>query len=360
MEKQEFYANAKAGSRGPLEGLKVLEATNFGSGPICGMTLVDLGAESIKCELPGAGDPVRQMYPYLEDDRAEGSTWYQTFNRGKQAITLNFREPEGQALFKRLAAQADIVVENFTPGTMDKWNIGYKDIVEVKPDIIYVSISGFGQFGNLSWKKGFDPIAQAMAGMMHCTGAKDGPPTRTGPAIADNMTGWHGAMGAMAAIIHRNKTGEGQHVDTSLTDTILYTTDVGIMGEANCNYQQVRNGNTIDSGAPFNTFICNDGGYIFINAAYDGHWVRLCDIMERPDLKDDPLATMRIVGITEVLWMKLCRNGRVHSVPMTLWPSWMVLALPPGRSWISSRFWPTPTTGTEMRLWRSSTPNLAH
>lgn len=288
MKKQEFYKHARTDSRGPLEGIKVLEATNFGAGPICGMVLVDLGATSIKCEMPGAGDPVRQMYPYLQNDRVEGSTWYQTFNRGKQTITLDFRQPEGRELFKRLASEADVVVENFTPGTMAKWGLGYADIAAVKPDIVYVSISGFGQFGSLSTKKGFDPIAQAMAGMMHCTGEKNGPPLRAGPAIADNMTGWHGAMGAMAALLHRNRTGEGQHVETALTDTILYTTDVGIMGAANCNYNQTRNGSTIDSGAPFNTFLTKDGHYIFINAAYNAHWVRLCELMGRPDLITDP------------------------------------------------------------------------
>ena len=288
MEKQEFYKNARADSRGPLEGIKVLEATNFGAGPICGMVLVDLGATSIKCEMPGTGDPVRQMYPYLQDDRVEGSVWYQTFNRGKQAITLDFRKPEGRDLFKRLALEADIVVENFTPGTMAKWGLGYDDIAAIKPDIVYISISGFGQFGPLSTKKGFDPIAQAMAGMMHSTGEKNGPPLRAGPAIADNMVGWHGAMGAMAALLHRNRTGEGQHVEAGLTDVILYTTDVGIMGEANCNYHQVRNGSTIDSGAPFNTFLSKDGHYIFINAAYNAHWVRLCELMNRADLITDP------------------------------------------------------------------------
>ena len=287
MDKQAFYAEAMPDSRGPLEGIHVLEATNFGAGPICGMVLSDLGAESIKCEQPGPGDPIRQMPPFLQDDHVEGSIWYLTFNRGKRTVTLNFRHPEGQALFKKLAAKADIVVENFTPGTMDKWGLGYQDIRAVKPDIVYVSISGFGQFGPLRDKKGFDPIAQAMGGYMYTTGERDGRPLRAGPAVADNMTGWQAAMGAMAALLNRARTGQGQHVETSLTDALLYTTDIGIMGAANAGYDFRRNGNSTDSGAPFNTFVCKDGGHIFINACYDTHWPRLCELMGREDLKED-------------------------------------------------------------------------
>ncbi|MCG2635122.1 MAG: CoA transferase, partial [Gammaproteobacteria bacterium] len=173
MEKAEFYQDAVEGSRGPLEGLKILEATNWGSAPICGALMVDLGAESIKIDMPRIGDPVRHVGPLVGDNKALDATLYHNiFNRGKRNITLDIRTPDGQSLFKELARSADFVIENFTPGTMSKWGLGYRDIREVKPDIIYISISGFGQFGPLQKAKSFDPIAQAMAGMMVGTGEK--------------------------------------------------------------------------------------------------------------------------------------------------------------------------------------------
>ena len=148
MEKQEFYKDARADSAGPLEGIRVLEATNYASGPVCGMILCDLGAESIKCEMPGKGDPNRMVPPFVsERGDLESSAVFSGINRGKRGVTLDFRKPEGQDLFRRLAKTADIIVENFTPGTMASWGIGYEQIREVKPDIVYVSISGFGQFG---------------------------------------------------------------------------------------------------------------------------------------------------------------------------------------------------------------------
>ncbi|MBV1961841.1 MAG: CoA transferase, partial [Immundisolibacteraceae bacterium] len=163
MDREAFYANADPKSLGPLQGIRVLEATNYASGPVCGMILSDFGADSIKCEMPGKGDPNRGVPPFYSDaGDTESSVVFAGINRGKRGVTLDFRQPEGQALFRKLAAQADIIVENFTPGTMKKWGIGYEEICAVKPDIIYISISGFGQFGPLHHKKGFDPVGQAM------------------------------------------------------------------------------------------------------------------------------------------------------------------------------------------------------
>jgi len=288
MEKSEFYQDAVAGVRGPLEGVRVLEATNFGAGPICGMVLVDLGAESIKCELPGVGDSTRSWPPLVgAGGDLESSVWNLTYNRGKRGVTLDFRAPEGQKLFLKLAAEVDIVVENFTPGTMAGWGLGYEEIRADRPEIIYVSISGFGQFGPLHKKKGLDPIAQAMGGVMSATGEKGGEPIRVGYAIADNMGGWQGAMGAVAALNYRDVTGRGQHVDASLVDAMLYASDAKIMGTANGqNFRVERTGNSIDS-APFNTYLCKDGVHLFIHAVFDPHWRRLCEVMGCPELAED-------------------------------------------------------------------------
>jgi crotonobetainyl-CoA:carnitine CoA-transferase CaiB-like acyl-CoA transferase len=289
MEKQEFFAEARADSFGPLTGIRVLEATNYASGPVCGMIMSDLGAESIKCEMPGTGDPNRFVPPLIENRRdGESSAVFGSINRGKRSITLDFRKPEGQALFRRLAATADIVIENFAPGTMDAWNIGYKAIREVKPDIIYVSISGFGQYGPLFHRRGFDPVGQAMGGLMSVTGEKGGRPLRAGTVIADDMAGWQAAIGALSALYHRSRTGEGQWIDACLTDAQLYATSFGIMAAAECDYVWKRAGNAIGSGAPMNTYKTSDGHWLSIFAPFDKTWQALCGVMGKPELASDP------------------------------------------------------------------------
>ncbi len=286
MTADEFYAQA-ATDTGPLVGVRVLDASAYGPGPLCGQVLADLGAEVIKIDLPGSGDPARDIPPYVSSDpaqRKEASVWHLTFNRGKKGITLDIRKPEGQALFKRLVALSDVVIESFTPGTLAGWGLGYDDLKAVKPDVVLVSISAFGQFGSWSSRKGFDPMAQAMAGMMQVTGELGGRPLRSGNATVDHMCAWHGAIAAIAALHHRDATGEGQWLDVSLADVTLYTTDLHLMGAANAGYETKRLGNATDSGAPFNAFRTSDGQWIFINAALDAHWKRLCPLMGRDDL----------------------------------------------------------------------------
>jgi crotonobetainyl-CoA:carnitine CoA-transferase CaiB-like acyl-CoA transferase len=289
MLKEEFYAEARAGTHGPLTGIRVLEATNYASGPVCGMILSDLGAQSIKCELPGTGDPNRQVGPFIKNLRDGGSSViYNSMNRGKRCVTLDFRKPEGQDLFRRLAARADIVIENFSPGTMDAWELGYRHIRAVKPDIVYVSISGFGQFGPLHHKKGFDPVGQAMGGLMSVTGEPDGRPLRAGFVIADDMAGWQAAIGALAALHHRTTTGEGQQVDACLTDSQLYASSYGIMAAAEAGHVWQRSGNSLGSGAPMNTYQCKDGHWLSVFAPFQKHFEALCRLMGRDELIGDP------------------------------------------------------------------------
>ncbi len=289
MNKGEFYADADANSSGPLQGIRVLEATNYASGPVCGMILSDFGAESIKCEMPGKGDPNRGVPPFYSDEKdTESSVVFAGINRGKKGVTLDFRQAEGQELFRKLAAKADIIIENFTPGTMAKWNLGYQQIREIKPDIIYISISGFGQFGPLHHKKGFDPVGQAMGGLMSVTGEKGGRPLRAGTVIADDMAGWQAALGALAALQYRNSTGKGQWVDACLTDAQLYASSLGVMGAANGDYVWQRNGNSLGGGGPMNTYLCGDGEYVSVFAPFDPHWKALSGLMGREELIDDP------------------------------------------------------------------------
>lgn len=289
MKKEEFYAEAVPGSKGPLEGIRVLEATNVAAGPLAGTLLADLGAESVRCEMPGKGDLLRQvtLCQVSGSSELDRSAYYLSVNRNKKSITLNLKHSEGQELFRKLARHVDVIIENFKPGTMEGWGLGYRDIRKVKPDIIYTSVSGYGQYGPYSHRPGYDHIGQAMGGLMSITGYPDGPPTKTGHAIADNLGGWQGAFGTLAALIYRMKTGKGQHIDVNLVDSILYTTTFGLMGAANADWHWERAGNRHPLNAPSNTFLCRDG-WVILAVASDSHWERLCRLMGREDLIGHP------------------------------------------------------------------------
>ena len=285
MRKEEFYSEALPNSKGPLEGIRVLEATNVAAGPLAGTLLADLGAESVRCEMPGKGDILRQVTHCQVPGSSEldRSAYYLSVNRNKKSITLDLKRTEGQELFRKLARHVDVVIENFKPGTMERWGLGYQDIRKIKLDIIYTSVSGYGQYGPYSHRPGYDHIGQAMGGLMSITGYPDGPPTKTGHAIADNLGGWQGAFGTLAALVYRMKTGKGQHVDVNLVDSILYTTTFGLMGAANATWHWEKTGNRHPLNAPSNTFLCRDG-WVILAVASDSHWERLCRLMGREDM----------------------------------------------------------------------------
>lgn len=288
MTKDEFFQEADLTTTGPLDGLVVLEACTTYAGPVAAAELGDMGATVIKCELPGSGDICRAFGPRVPNapDLDRGAPFL-SINRNKKAITLNFHHPQGQKMFRQLARQADIVVQNFRPGTMDTWHIGYNDIREVKPDIVYVSISCLGQWGPLSHKIGYDTDAQAMGGLMYITGQADGPPTKTGNAIADYLTGVKAAQAGLAAIVRRLRTGEGQHVEIAMVDAVLGVTEGGIMQAATCGEVWQRNGSRHPSVAPVNTFMCTDG-YVMMGVVHDKQWQSFCAIIGRQELVTDP------------------------------------------------------------------------
>jgi crotonobetainyl-CoA:carnitine CoA-transferase CaiB-like acyl-CoA transferase len=288
MTKEEFYTEADPTSPGPLEGIVVIEACTTYAGPVAAAELADMGAEVIKCELPESGDICRALAPRVPHAPApDQSAPFLSINRNKKAITLNFHHPRGQEIFRQLARRADIVLENFRPGTMDSWHIGYTDIRQVKPDIVYVSISCLGQWGPLSHKIGYDIDAQAMGGMMSITGQPDGPPTKTGNASADYLTGIKAAQAALAALVRRQRTGEGQRVEIAMVDCVLSVTEGGIMQAATCGEVWQRNGNRHPSVAPVNTFVCTDG-YVMLGVVHDKQWQKFCGIVGREDLVTDP------------------------------------------------------------------------
>lgn len=290
MKKEDFFKDALSDSVGPLEGVKVVEATTSQAGPIVGTFLADMGAEVIKIDQPKVGDVIRRAPPYVESpSEKDRSAFHMSINRNKKNITLALNRPRGRGLFCQLiqALGVDIVVENFKPGTMERWGLGYQDLKQVKPDIIYVSVAGRGQFGPNHQKPSYDAIGQAEGGLMHVTGQPGDPPTRAGYGMGDDLAGWQGAFGAMAALIYRDQTGEGQHVDVSQQDTILYCSDLGIMATANAGFTWEKMGSGSAAVSPYDAYRCKDD-YVFIAVVLDSHWARLCKVMGREDLIDHP------------------------------------------------------------------------
>jgi len=267
---------------GALEGIRVLDLTRVLSGPFSAMVLSDMGADVIKIEQPGKGDDTRQMGPFQNGQ----SMYYITNNRNKRGITLNLKAPEGKELFKNLVRQADVVVENFRPGTMEKLGLGYDVLEKINPRIIYGSISGFGHTGRYYKRPGYDIVAQAMSGVMSVTGWPDSGPTRTGTPLGDVISGLWLVIGILGAIQGRTVTGRGQCVDIALVDSA-----VSIMGNVNMNYLSKgtipqRLGNRSSQFYPQDSFGCSDGDCV-IATGNNKLWGLLCQAMEQPELAGD-------------------------------------------------------------------------
>ena len=281
MKKTDFYRNARTDMAGPLAGIRVLEATTTWAGPMCAAVLADFGADVIKVEIP-SGDVSRTVHPKLPG--TDVSFMHATVNRNKRALSLDVRTELGRDIFLKLGAEVDVIVENFKVGTMAGYGLGYEHLCAVKPDIVYVSITGWGQFGPNHKAAGYDPLAQAASGFMSVTGAPDGPPTKAGTYLADDLGGLHGALGAMAALRHRDQTGEGQHVDVALQDALLFQSNglptLGAMG-----IEPERMGNQFGGTVPAGVFECSDGA-VFAGVLLDAHWRLLAPIIGEADLAD--------------------------------------------------------------------------
>lgn len=279
VEKAAFYRDARHDLTGPLAGVRVLEATTSWAGPMAACVLGDLGADVIKVEVP-RGEMTRHLP--IKVPGTGLSFLAQAANRNKRSLSLDLHEPAAQEIFLALAARSDIVVENFLPGTLAGWGLGYEGCKAVKADIIYVSISGFGQFGPESHRAGYDPIAQAASGWMALNGQPDGPPTKGPTYLCDDLAGLHGAIGAIAALHHRDQTGEGQHVDSALLDAVLFQSN-GYLTLAAMGEPTPRMGSEVDVTCPVNIFACREG-HIYLAVAIDPHWRKLCEVMGRPEL----------------------------------------------------------------------------
>ena len=279
MDKAEFYRDVRPNCAGPCEGLVVVEATTSWAGPLAGCLLADFGATVIKVEHP-AGEVMRRQPLQIP-----GSTLmiqHETVNRNKQSVALDIREPNDKASFLRLIEQADVFIENFRPGTLESWGLGYRDLARIKPDLVYVSISGFGQFGTMSDRACYDPIAQNYCGWTSISGDEGQPPMKAPTYLGDDLAGLQAALGALAALRHRDRTGEGQHVDIAMIDSLLYASNGNLTAGA-FGLEVPRTGNQYQKVMPANVFKCADGS-AYIATLLDSHWNAMAELIGRPDL----------------------------------------------------------------------------
>ncbi|KAA1420474.1 CoA transferase [Mumia zhuanghuii] len=270
---------------GPLAGVRVIEAGQLLAGPFAGQLMGDLGADVVKVEPPGVGDPMRQW----GREKPHGhSLWWPIVARNKRSVTLNLREEAGQELFLRLVEHADVVVENFRPGTLERWNLGYERLKERNPGIILVRVSGYGQTGPYSERAGYGSIGEAMGGLRYITGEPDRPPSRTGLSIGDSLAATHATVGTLAALLHRERTGEGQIVDSAIYEAVLAMTESLVTEWDVAGYQRERTGPILPNVAPSNVYPTADGHTILIAANQDSVFGRLADLMGEPEWKQLP------------------------------------------------------------------------
>ncbi|PVE22289.1 hypothetical protein DC522_22135 [Microvirga sp. KLBC 81] len=269
---------------GALKGLKVLDLSRFIAGPHCAMVLGDLGAEIVKVERTRGGDDTRSLGPYIEGE----SIYFMMFNRNKRSLSLNFRNPAAQDLLRRLVAEADVLIENFRPGTMEKMGCGWDVLHQLNPRLIMARISGYGQNNSLSNEPCFDGIAQATSGLMDLTGQPDGPPSMAGTFVADYASALYACVGILAALERRHHTGKGQMVDVSLVGSATSLLMTAIP-EYLVNGRKVsRMGNRDRYAAPGNTFRAKDGVWIHMVGGNDAHFPRFVRMVGRPELLQDP------------------------------------------------------------------------
>jgi crotonobetainyl-CoA:carnitine CoA-transferase CaiB-like acyl-CoA transferase len=272
-----------ARARKPLTGIRVLDLTRVLAGPFCAMQLGDMGADVIKIEEPGKGDDTRGWPPFVGGE----ATYFMSVNRNKRSLTLNLKAPEGQALFRRLVAKSDVVLENFRTGTMDRLGLGYAALARLNRRLVYCAISGFGESGPEAARGGYDLVVQAESGVMDLTGFADGPPVKVGNSIADLVAGMAAAHGVTLALLARQRTRRGQKVEIGMLDVMasLLTYQAGIY--FGTGQRPARRGNAHPSIVPYEVFRAADA-YLVLGVANNSLWSRCCAALERPELATDP------------------------------------------------------------------------
>lgn len=275
---------------GALSHIKVLDLSRILAGPWAGQMLADFGAEVIKVERPGCGDDTRGWGPPFvkdPDGNPTDAAYFHAANRGKHSIAIDMTTPEGQALIKRLAAEVDVVIENYKVGGLKKYGLDYDSLKTVNPGLIYCSVTGFGQDGPYAQRAGYDFMIQAMGGLMSVTGDADGQPMKVGVALADVMTGLYACNGIQAALLHRNETGVGQHIDMALLDVQVATLANQAMNYLVGGKPPVRLGNAHPNIVPYEAFPTADG-HIILAVGNDAQFARFCALAGAPELADNP------------------------------------------------------------------------
>lgn len=321
---------------GPLTHVKVLDLSRVLAGPWAGQVLADLGATVIKVERPGVGDDTRVWGPpFLKAENGEQTReacYFLAANRGKQSVTIDISTAEGQELVRKLAAQADIVLENYKVGTLTRYGLAYEDLKAVNPAIIYCSVTGFGQDGPLADLPAYDFMIQAMGGLMSVTGERDGQPgggpQKVGMPIMDLMTGMWAAVGVLAALARRNESGEGEFIDLAMLDVMVATIANQGMNYLVSGKTPQRMGNKHPNIQPQDVFQCTDGQMV-LAVGNDGQFASFCQAMNRPDLASDPRFTtnssrvVNLAALMEILVQEIGKRSRAecidalraHSVP---------------------------------------------
>lgn len=275
---------------GPLQGVRVLELGSLIAGPFATRILADLGAEVIKVEPPGQGDPLRT---WGLPSHAGPSLWHLVQSRNKKSVTIDLRRPEGQALVRRLAREVDVVVENFRPGRLEAWGLGYDDLRRVNPDIVMVRISGFGQTGPYREDAGFGNVAESMGGLRYITGYPDRPPVRVGVSLGDSVAALYAVIGALAGLLRREREGQSERpapemVDVALYEAVFSLTEAILPEYAVYGQVRERYGNDLFSAAPSGVYETRDGRWMAIGANADPIFRRFAAVIGRPELADDP------------------------------------------------------------------------
>lgn len=269
---------------GPLAGVRVLELGSLIAGPFCAKTLADFGAEVVKVEPPGDGDPLRRWRKM----RNGVSLWWQVQSRNKRSITLDLRQPEGQEAVRRLAAKSDILIENFRPGAMERWNLGWEQLSAANPKLVMVRISGYGQTGPYRGRPGFAAIAEAVGGLRYVTGYPDRPPVRPNLSVGDTLASLHGVIGALLALRHIQAGGGGQVIDVALYESVFNVMESLLPEYDAQGFVRERSGSSLPGIAPSNLYPCKDGSYVLIAGNADSLYRRLMSAIGREDLRDDP------------------------------------------------------------------------
>ena len=269
---------------GPLSGLKVLELGQLIAGPFAAKTLADFGADVVKIEPPGVGDPLRK-WRLLKDGT---SVWWQVQSRNKRSVALDLKDPAAQEIVRRLAGDADVLIENFRPGAMEGWGLGPEDLLKLNPRLIMLRISGYGQTGPYRDKPGFDVMAEAMSGLRHLTAEPGRVPVRVGVSIGDTLAALHGVIGILLALQERHTSGQGQVIDVALYEAVFNCME-SLLPEYSA-FGAVREpaGSALPGIAPSNAYRCSDGGYALIAGNGDSIFKRLTAVMGRDDLGNDP------------------------------------------------------------------------